>query len=121
MAMKTFKVTLVVLLIGAIVGSLTFLGYIHGPNEEGDGEKFSVETTSFGRLLDTPCTRKLFLTKFGAAAMVNNPQINIARHLTMRRLSTFPLARISDPKLKAMQAEFFRLDPRSPECKRPGI
>ncbi|UJB63893.1 hypothetical protein YS110_03480 [Acidovorax sp. YS12] len=111
-----------VLVLAAAVGAGGWLlGFWPGTQGEPDGERFSVDTTPLGRLLDTPCTRALFIDKFGAAAMVDAPQINLARHLTMKRLAAFPLAGINDFKLRAMQAEFFKLDPKSPDCQRPAV
>ncbi len=104
----------------AVLSATHWMGLWPGAANEVDGKRFSVDTTPLGRLLDTPCTRDLFIHKFGAAAMVGSPQISLARHLTMKRLSAFPLAHINDLKLRAMQAEFSKLDPESPACQRPA-
>lgn len=113
------KALVIAVVVGAVVvGALYALGYINGPGAEQDGEKFSVETTTMGRLLATPCTRQLFATKFGAEAMLENPHINVVQHLTMRRLAAFPLADLNDMKLRFIQAEFASLDPHSPACQR---
>ena len=105
----------------AVVSVLAVFGYIRSPAEEANGEKFSVETTTLGRIVDTPCTHKLLATKFGASAMVDSPLIGAARHLTMRRLSSFPFSGLNDMKLKGLQAEFSRIDPRAAECQRDKI
>lgn len=97
---------------------LLMLGIVAGPSPQANGESFTVDSTPIGRLLDTPCTRAVFVNKLGAGDLIESPQFQVVRHLTLRRLADFPFAGLNDLTLKAIQSEFADLDPQDPACHR---
>lgn len=115
---KIIAASAIVCLVLAVGAGLLMLGVVAGPSPQADGESFSVDSTPIGRLLDTPCTRAVFVNKLGAGELIESPQFEVVRHLTLRRLADFPFASLSELALKAIQSELANLDPRDPACHR---
>ena len=65
--------------------------------------KFSTATTTIGELLDNPAT-KAVLEKY-AAAMVGNPQIDMARAMTLKQIQGFAGDALTDEVLAKIDAD----------------
>lgn len=65
--------------------------------------KFSTATTTIGELLDNPVTRAV-LEKH-AAAMVGNPQIDMARAMTLKQIQGFAGDALTDEVLARIDAD----------------
>ena len=69
--------------------------------------KFSVEDTDLGTLLDNPGT-KAILVKY-VNDMVSNPQIDMARSMTLKQLQQYAGDTLTDAKLAMIEAELSKL------------
>jgi para-nitrobenzyl esterase len=68
---------------------------------------FSIEKTDIGTLLDTPAT-KAILDKH-LPGFSSNPQVDMARSLTLKMLQQFSPENITDEKLAAIEADLSKL------------
>jgi len=69
--------------------------------------KFSITETAIGALLDNPETRAVLVQQ--VPALVTNPQIDMARGMTLKQVQMYAGDALSDAKLAEIQAEFDKL------------
>jgi uncharacterized protein (DUF305 family) len=68
---------------------------------------FTTSDTDLGTLLDNPAT-KAVLTKY-IAAMISNPQIDMARSMTLKQLQAYSADTLTDAVLAKIDADFAQL------------
>lgn len=71
-------------------------------------EDFSVKTTSIGDLLDNAEAHAIFEAHF--PDVVNHPQIDMGRYMTLPEAQSYEPGLITDEKLAAMEADLQRLN-----------
>lgn len=68
---------------------------------------YSVENTDIGTLLDDPAAKAVVEANF--PGMTTNPQIDMARSMTLKQIQSFKPDEITDAKLAAVQAGLDKL------------
>ena len=77
------------------------------PAASAPAAKLSITDTSIGDLLDNPAT-KAILTKH-VPDMVTNPQIDMARGMTLKQVQAYAGDALTDAKLADIQADLDKL------------
>jgi para-nitrobenzyl esterase len=70
--------------------------------------KFSTADTDIGTLLDNPVTKAILEKTM--PGFTTNPQIDMARSMTLKQVQSFVPDQISDAKLTAIDAELSKLN-----------
>ncbi len=88
------------------------------PAMAGDGPasavsaKYSTNNTDLGTLLDNPAT-KAILVKY-VPAMVSNPQIDMARSMTLKQMQSYAADQLPDATLAKIDADLANVPTASP-------
>ena len=69
--------------------------------------KFSITETSIGTLLDNPETKAVLVKQ--VPALVTNPQIDMARGMTLKQVQMYAGDALNDAKLAEIQADLDKL------------
>lgn len=69
--------------------------------------KFSITETSIGDLLDNPETKAILVKH--VAELVANPQVDMARGMTLKQVQAYAGDALSDAKLADIQADLEKL------------
>lgn len=75
--------------------------------EAAKAEKYSVEETDLGTLLDNPETKAVLVKLI--PDVVSNPQISMARGMTLAALQSYVAEQLTDEVLGKIQAEFSKI------------